>query len=311
MTDLEFDRLLRQKVGENDLYFQFWVGRCYYNGEGGIEKNPAEAIKWYTLAAQQGHAIAQNILGARYHLGEGVEQDYQKARDYYMFSREQGNWAASKNLGSLYRKALGVPKDLVKAKAYYEEALVQKDYELAPASAEAIERIQAALAEVNAVLEAEKVVTETEKAKRTGVFISYAHEDSEFVDEMRPHLKILEKRGIVCWNDTKLKSGEKWDARIKEEMSKAKVIVFLVSASFLASDYISRDELPPALTAAESEGAELLWIPARTCDLDDEKSITQYQAIGDPKTPLESCGLPERNTIYTKLSKRIKEILGT
>jgi hypothetical protein len=229
MTDSEFCRLLKQKVTANDSQFQYWVGWCYFAGLGGIEENPAEAIKWYTLAAQQGHATAQNDLGALYHLGEGVAQDDQKAVEYHMLSREQGNWAASYNLGSLYRKGLGVPKDLAKAKAYYEEALARKDYEYEPADAEEIKRIQAALAEVNDVLEAEKTATETAKAKRTGVFVSYSHKDSEFIDAMRPHMVMLESiSGVPYWDDTKIKPSEKWDERIKEELSKAKVIRAIV-----------------------------------------------------------------------------------
>jgi hypothetical protein len=312
MTDSEFCRLLKQKVKANDSQFQYWVGWCYFVGEGGIEKNSAEAIKWYTLAAQQGHAAAQNDLGALYHYGEGVAQDDQKAVEYHMLSRKQGHWMASQNLGFLYRYGIGVPKDIAKAKAYYEEALARKDYEYEPADAEEIEGIQAVLAEINAVLEAEKTVTETEKAKRTGVFISYAHKDSEFIDAMRPHMVMLETiSGVPYWDDTKIKPSEKWDERIKEELSKAKVIVFLVSANLFASEYVRNVEFPRAMIAAESEGAEILWIPVRTCDADSVPTITRYQAVTDKSRPLARRSADECDEVFTNLAKRIKEILGT
>ena len=44
-----------------------------------IEKDYGEAVKWYTKAAQQGHAFAQNDLGMMYENGEGVEKDYGEA----------------------------------------------------------------------------------------------------------------------------------------------------------------------------------------------------------------------------------------
>ena len=41
----------------NDDYCKY----CYENGDG-VEKSRGEAIKWYKLAAQQGHEIAQQNL---------------------------------------------------------------------------------------------------------------------------------------------------------------------------------------------------------------------------------------------------------
>ena len=39
----------------------------------------SEAVRWYTKAAEQGHASAQNNLGNRYYSGEGVPQEYKQA----------------------------------------------------------------------------------------------------------------------------------------------------------------------------------------------------------------------------------------
>jgi len=43
----------------------------YYNGEG-VPQDYAVAMKWYRLAAEQGHAKAQYNLGVMYYNGEGV-----------------------------------------------------------------------------------------------------------------------------------------------------------------------------------------------------------------------------------------------
>ena len=46
----------------------------YANGEG-VPEDDAEAVRWYRLAADQGHAGAQYNLGVMYANGEGVVED--------------------------------------------------------------------------------------------------------------------------------------------------------------------------------------------------------------------------------------------
>ena len=46
----------------------------YDTGEG-VPQDYPEAIRWYRLAADQGHASAQGSLGVMYGSGQGVTQD--------------------------------------------------------------------------------------------------------------------------------------------------------------------------------------------------------------------------------------------
>lgn len=46
----------------------------YAEGQG-VQQDDAEAVKWYQLAAKQGHAIAQAYLGLSYAQGKGAQQD--------------------------------------------------------------------------------------------------------------------------------------------------------------------------------------------------------------------------------------------
>ena len=61
----------------------------YQNGHG-VTQDYKEAGKWYTKAAEQGHAQAQCNLGWMYQNGHGVTQDYQKAYEWYTKAAEQG-----------------------------------------------------------------------------------------------------------------------------------------------------------------------------------------------------------------------------
>jgi uncharacterized protein len=59
------------RKGDQDA--RFGLGVMYANGQG-TTRDQKEAVRWYRLAADQGHAIAQNNLCVCYMDGLGVEQ---------------------------------------------------------------------------------------------------------------------------------------------------------------------------------------------------------------------------------------------
>jgi hypothetical protein len=65
----------------------------YYKGNG-VPQNYAEALKWFRLAATQGHAKAQSNLGVMYDEGQGVPEDDAGALKWYRLAAAQGNASA-------------------------------------------------------------------------------------------------------------------------------------------------------------------------------------------------------------------------
>lgn len=63
---------------------------CFFENGEGVEKDQAQAIKYYRLAAEQGDADAQFNLGCCYEGGNGVEKDLAEAAKYYYMAAEQG-----------------------------------------------------------------------------------------------------------------------------------------------------------------------------------------------------------------------------
>jgi uncharacterized protein len=69
------------------------LGCAYELGEG-VEKDYAEAVRWYRKAAEQGNAFAQQSLGKLYEAGEGVEQDSAEAYKWYNIASAHGDQVA-------------------------------------------------------------------------------------------------------------------------------------------------------------------------------------------------------------------------
>jgi len=103
------------------------------------------------------------------------------------------------------------------------------------------------------------------------LFICYAHANERVVKQLIPGLKVLARRGYVeAWRDTDLVPGEDWDESINERLSKAEIILFMVSQQFLASDYITQEERPLAMKLMEEKRAAVIPVLLSACSWREE-----------------------------------------
>jgi WD40 repeat protein len=92
------------------------------------------------------------------------------------------------------------------------------------------------------------------------LFFSYSSQDSHLRRKIDKHLSLLKIQSIISsWHDGLIMPGEEWDAAIKSQLRSADIILLLISDDFLASDYITRIEMPEAM--ARHERGEALVIP--------------------------------------------------
>lgn len=98
------------------------------------------------------------------------------------------------------------------------------------------------------------------------VFISYAKTDVEFLQQLESHLAVFKRNGhIATWTDRKLSPGEAWDGKIKKELEEADIILFLVSADFLSTDYVWDIEMKTAIERDARREAKVVPIVVRPC----------------------------------------------
>ena len=138
------------------------------------------------------------------------------------------------------------------------------------------------------------------------VFISYSHTDKKWLDRLLIHLKPLSRDyNIDVWSDKKIKPGSKWKEEIASAVESCDVAVLLISADFLASDFIYTDELPPLLRAAENEGKLIISVIVSPCLLSLNPKISEIQAINDPEKPLLSLYDNDQEMVFVKVVEAI------
>lgn len=98
-------------------------------------------------------------------------------------------------------------------------------------------------------------------------FISYSHRDEAFREELEKHLAPLRRQGLFDqWHDRKMIAGDALDDTISAHLEEADLILMLISADFVASDYCYAKEMARALERHEARQARAISIICRPCD---------------------------------------------
>jgi TIR domain len=123
------------------------------------------------------------------------------------------------------------------------------------------------------------------------LFCSYSHRDEPLRDELAKHLKQIERQGLVrSWHDREISAGHLWKEAIDQNLHEADVILLLISADFLASDYCFDIEMKNALE--RHAAGEALVIPVILRPVDWRATpFSKLQALpkdGKPVTTFEN-----------------------
>lgn len=99
------------------------------------------------------------------------------------------------------------------------------------------------------------------------VFVSYSHRDSRFRNELGKHLTSLKREGLVeDWHDQDIAAGAEWEKGIFEQLLSAHIIVLLISADFLSSEYCYGQEMQTALKRHKEGSARVIPVILRDVD---------------------------------------------
>jgi len=122
-----FERDLLERARAGDVKSQFELAWAHQNGRRNVSKDWKAAFDWYSRAAAQGYAKAQDNLAFMYAKGDGVKKDDVTAFQWYQKAASQGDLVAERNLGWRYEEGIGVPQDYIAAVVWLRKAAEQGD----------------------------------------------------------------------------------------------------------------------------------------------------------------------------------------
>jgi hypothetical protein len=146
---------------------------------------------------------------------------------------------------------------------------------------------------------------------RSRVFISYSHKDELWRVRLIKHLSVLESEGLLhVWADNRIAIGDDWQRRIDEAMTDSRTAVLLVTADFLASDFILKREIPVLMQQHERQGMQILPVITRPCPWKLVTWLADRQVRPQNGRPLSSGDEFQVDTDLAALSYEIAAIIG-
>ena len=122
--DAEAMESFRMAAENGEANAQRVLGMVYQEGRL-LPKDDSQAALWYRKAAEQGDATAQWLLGALYDSGLGVAEVHEEAAFWYRNAAEQGLARAQWSIGSMYQRGRGVPQHDAKAAEWFRKSANQ------------------------------------------------------------------------------------------------------------------------------------------------------------------------------------------
>ena len=142
-------------------------------------------------------------------------------------------------------------------------------------------------------------------------FISYSHEDEALRAEMETHLKLLKRQGLLdLWSDRCILAGSDWQKQIDEGLESADLILLLVSADFIASDYCWGVELKRAMERHAGNEARVLPIIVRECSW-KSTPFGKLKALPNDGRPVATWGTEpySRDAPWTIIEEGIRSVI--
>jgi hypothetical protein len=149
------------------------------------------------------------------------------------------------------------------------------------------------------------------KAERgaTRIAFSYSHKDEGVRNDLETHLKLLERHGLISsWHDRKIMPGQMWKDVIDESFKTADIIILLISAEFIASDYCYEVEMKTALERHGNGEAWLVPIIVRDCQW-KKTPFGGLQVLPKDGKPVNSW--PDRDEVLRSIADEIEKIIET
>jgi MinD-like ATPase involved in chromosome partitioning or flagellar assembly len=147
---------------------------------------------------------------------------------------------------------------------------------------------------------------EEKPQKPVRLFLSYSFIDRKAVSQMLLHLGALQRQGII--SDVRVRpisEGEHWKSELNVHLEEADIILFFLSADFLASEYAQGIEVNRALQRQKDGSAQVLPILLRPVHW-EATPFARMQLLPRNGKPVSSHD--ELDEVWASISREIAQI---
>ncbi len=137
------------------------------------------------------------------------------------------------------------------------------------------------------------------------LFISYSRKDDRYREELKSHLTLMQRQGIIdTWYDQLTPAGKKWEAEIAQHLAEDEIIVMLISADFISSHYCYVNEMEQALRRHDAGQACVIPVLIRKCDYKGAP-FAKLQMLPDHANPIAKSS--DKDSAWTRVAEEIRK----
>ncbi len=135
------------------------------------------------------------------------------------------------------------------------------------------------------------------------VFISYAHKDETFLDQLRAALVPYERKGeLEVWADKLVEPGQNWEDETLTRLHRARLIILLLSPDFVSTSRCMDQELPRAMQRHEQGECEIVPIVIRAGRY-DKLDLGTIEAIMPSGKPIKAH--KDKDSAWQEVTRRL------
>jgi len=121
--------------------------------------------------------------------------------------------------------------------------------------------------------------------EETRIFVSYAREDTKWLDKSNPHnlipylVESLRRHNVTFWFDKELKGGDVFERHIGKEIDNSQIALLIVSQYFINSEFIENKEMPRIAERARQGKMIVVPVLVEPCDWNDYPFLADRQDL--------------------------------
>jgi hypothetical protein len=154
-----------------------------------------------------------------------------------------------------------------------------------------------------------RAVVSEPTARPAKVFCSYSHTDEKFRSQLETHLALLSQQDAIhVWHDRRIEPGADWKKEIDKNLEEADIVLLLISADFMASQYCTGIEMKRALDRQDIGSTRVVPILIRKCDLQGAP-FAGLQWLPTGSKPVKNW--TDRDAAWTDVAKGIRGVVAS
>jgi tetratricopeptide (TPR) repeat protein len=143
------------------------------------------------------------------------------------------------------------------------------------------------------------------------LFLSYAHEDEAACRELLKHLGGLRQDGLIeTWTDHQIPAGAEWHPEIARKLDEADLILLLITAGFLNSNFCYTTEMVRAIERHDQHSAVVIPIITDACFW-QAAPFAKLQGLPKGMKPIASRPKAKHSAVYAEVAAAIHQAVQT